>query len=160
MRRKLCIVLLLFILSLEAANNSLGAGPVRLRIADCGQGQALPLQFNSSQEFMLAALKPDGVARAQTRRRRRHRQRRRLRTKSGGLSNISTGATGNTSVEPEVGAPKGAPPAEPTVGAAPSAAPPAKRAKPPIDVSRPGAPKPNSAPGIKPPTVQIKPPTR
>lgn len=157
MRRKLCIVLLLSVLSLEAANKIVGAGlvPARSGINQRGQVQALPLQNSSSPEFFVASLRPDGVARTQSRRRRRHRQRRRLIRSTGVLS-----IKGTSSEETEVTAPKGAPPSEPMVGSSPQSAPPARKAAPPIDVSRPGAPKPNTAPGIKPPTVQIKPPTR
>lgn len=146
MRRKLCIVLLLFVLSLEAANEIVGAAIVPAR------------QNNLLHDFFPAALRPDGVARAQTQRRRRHRQRKRLRAKSGGLSNMDNRAVRTSSQQQEVVAPRGEAPSEPMVGSSPSSAPPARKAAP-IDVNKPGAPR-KSAPGIKPPTVQIKPPTR
>ena len=154
MKSKLGIVLLLFALNFDgAANKSVGAGlvPARVPLQQSGQGQALPLQNNSSPGFSFATLNPDGNPIAKQRHK-KHRQRHtRRRAKVAGTSGMGMGSGGSN-------ANTAAPTEEPMVGASPTGMP---MPKPPIDVNKKSAPAPSkSAPGIKPPTVQIKPPTR
>ena len=164
MNSKLGIVLLLFVLNFNGvANQNVGAGlvPARVTPEQDGQGQALPLQNNSSLEFSLAILNPDGNPIAKQRGR-KHRQRRTQRRAKVHrvitLTPVNVMGKPNAVSEPAEPATMSAPGAgqEPTVGSSPPT-----RARPPIDVNKTGAPSPaKSAPGIKPPTVNIKPPTR
>jgi hypothetical protein len=138
MKNRFAFLLLLFALSFDGlVNKAVAAGlvPARLFDVQSGQGQALPLQNNSSQGFLLAMLNPDGVNRVGQRRKRRRPRKfaQKAKPKVYGIE-VSPGEAG---------------------GASPSGASP----PPPAEAPASPAPQKRSAPRIKPPTVMIKPPT-
>jgi hypothetical protein len=158
MKSKLGIVLLLCALNFNGVAVGAGTSPApvfmnqaRVLIKRDGQGQALPLQVNSSAHFLFTSLQPDGVAAAQTHRRKRRQRYSRPRSRIERASDTDSGGRGGG------GSPSNAEPAEqPTMAAPPPA-------QPSPEINSPGRRAPakrSSAPKIKPPTVQIKPPTR
>jgi hypothetical protein len=152
MKSRLVIFLLLFVLNFEA-NKIVGAvdkSSARVIVNHNGQWTCpLPLQINSSPEFM--PLSPDGVAAIKRQRRKRRRRNSQRRAKVYGIK-----------VTPEeVGGAPPPPPPEPVPQEEPTmAAPPPVQASPGMDMPGRSTHSKKSAPKIKPPTVQIKPPTK